>query len=121
MSSSKITSVAIIPARGGSKRIPGKNIKPFLGKPMISYSIGAARESGVFDRIIVTTDSQEIAEIAKEYGAEVPFIRPPELSDDHTDTDAVLLHAMAGSTVTGHRLTIFAAYIRLLLLSDPNI
>jgi pseudaminic acid cytidylyltransferase len=94
MSSSKITSVAIIPARGGSKRIPGKNIKPFLGKPMISYSIGAARESGVFDRIIVTTDSQEIAEIAKEYGAEVPFIRPPELSDDHTDTDAVLLHAI---------------------------
>lgn len=86
--------VAVIPARIGSKRIPKKNIRLFLGKPMISYSIEAAKESGVFDRILVSTDSAEIAEVAAKYGAEVPFMRPPELSDDHASTDAVLLHSL---------------------------
>jgi pseudaminic acid cytidylyltransferase len=86
--------VAVIPARIGSKRIPKKNIRRFLGKPMISYSIEAAIKAGVFDKILVSTDSAEIADIAKEYGAEVPFMRPAELSDDHTCTDAVVLHAL---------------------------
>ena len=85
--------VAVIPARGGSKRIPKKNIKPFAGQPMISYSISAAKNAGLFDRIIVSTDSDEIAEVAATYGAEVPFIRPPELSDDRTATAPVVTHA----------------------------
>ncbi|MFA6568252.1 MAG: pseudaminic acid cytidylyltransferase [Victivallales bacterium] len=90
----RTSNIAVIPARGGSKRIPGKNIRDFCGKPMISYSIEAAKASGVFDRIIVSTDCQKIAVIARNYGAEVPFMRTPELSDDHTDTDAVVLHAL---------------------------
>jgi pseudaminic acid cytidylyltransferase len=84
--------IAIIPARGGSKRIPGKNIKLFSGKPIISYSIEAAKISGLFEKIIVSTDSQKIAHTAKEYGAEVPFMRPKNLSDDFTPTAPVLLH-----------------------------
>ncbi|HBC87165.1 MAG TPA: pseudaminic acid cytidylyltransferase [Lentisphaeria bacterium] len=88
------SNIAIIPARGGSKRIPGKNKKVFCGKPMISYSIAAAKASGIFNRIIVTTDSQDIASMATGYGAEVPFMRPPELSDDHASTDAVVLHSL---------------------------
>ena len=86
--------VAVIPARGGSKRIPHKNIKPFCGKPMIAYSIEAAKDAGIFDRIIVSTDSEKIASTAKDFGAEVPFMRPCELADDHTGTDAVILHAL---------------------------
>jgi len=84
----------IIPARGGSKRIPKKNIRDFCGKPMIVRSIEAAKVSGVFEHIIVTTDSEEIAAVAREWGAEVPFMRPPELSDDHASTDAVIIHAL---------------------------
>ncbi len=87
-------SIAIIPARGGSKRIPRKNIKDFFGKPLIAYSIQTALESKLFDKIIVTTDDEEIAAIAKQYGAEVPFIRPRELSDDFTGTDDVVNHAL---------------------------
>ena len=86
--------VCIIPARGGSKRIPKKNIRDFCGKPMIARSIEAAKAAGIFDRIIVTTDAEEIAVVAKACGAEVPFIRPPELSDDHASTDAVVIHAL---------------------------
>lgn len=86
--------LAVIPARGGSKRIPGKNIKQFLGRPVIAYSINAARESKVFDRIIVSTDSTEIAEVARQYGADTPFLRPPELSDDHSPTIPVVRHAI---------------------------
>lgn len=86
--------LAIIPARGGSKRIPRKNIKPFCGKPMIAWSIEAALESGCFDRIIVSTDDDGIAEVARQYGAEVPFMRPLELSDDHTGTIPVIRHAI---------------------------
>lgn len=86
--------VAIIPARGGSKRIPRKNIRPFCGKPVIAYSIEAAQACGLFDRIICTTDSAEVADWAKRYGAEVPFQRPVELSDDYAGTDAVLVHAL---------------------------
>jgi len=86
--------VCLIPARGGSKRIPRKNIKPFFGQPMIAYSIRAAQESGLFDRIIVSTDDEEIAAVARESGAQTPFVRPPELANDHAGTGAVLAHAL---------------------------
>ena len=86
--------LAVIPARGGSKRIPRKNIKFFYGKPMIAWSVTAALRSGVFDTIIVSTDDAEIASVAQEYGAEVPFQRPAELSDDHTSTSPVIKHAI---------------------------
>ena len=86
--------VAIIPARGGSKRLPGKNIKHFLGKPIIAYSIEAALSLKLFDQVLVTTDSEEIAEVALEYSATVPFMRPPELSDDLTATAPVIEHAV---------------------------
>jgi len=86
--------IAIIPARGGSKRIPKKNIREFLGRPVISYSIEIANKSGLFERIIVSTDNDEIAEIAIKNGAEVPFKRPKNLSDDHTSTHDVISHAV---------------------------
>ena len=86
--------LAVIPARGGSKRIPRKNIKPFCGKPMIARSIEAALESGCFDRVIVSTDDAEIAEVARHYGADVPFMRPAELSDDYAGTVPVIRHAV---------------------------
>ncbi len=86
--------VAIIPARGGSKRIERKNIRCFAGKPMIAHSILAARQSGLFDRIIVSTEDVEIGRVAKECGAELPFMRPRELADDHTGTIPVIAHAV---------------------------
>lgn len=86
--------VAIIPARGGSKRISNKNIKLFSGQPIISYSIRVAQETELFDRVIVSTDSLEIAAIAREYGAEVPFLRPDELANDFAGTDEVICHAI---------------------------
>lgn len=85
--------IAVIPARGGSKRIPRKNIKLFCGKPMIVWSIEAAKTSGLFEHIIVSTDDAEIAEVARQWGAEVPFIRHEELSNDHAGTTAVITHA----------------------------
>jgi len=86
--------VCVIPARGGSKRIPKKNIKEFHGKPIIAYSIEAALESHCFDQVIVSTDDDEIAETAKKYGAQVPFSRPDELSDDYIGTIPVIKHAI---------------------------
>lgn len=86
--------IAVIPARGGSKRIPLKNIKLFAGKPIIAWSIQAAQNTGLFDRIIVSTDSLEIAKVAQEFGAECPFLRPKVLSDDFTGTNAVVKHAI---------------------------
>lgn len=82
--------LCIIPARGGSKRIPRKNIRPFLGTPIIAYSIRAAQESGLFDAVMVSTDDTEIAEVAGQYGAEVPFLRSPETATDYATTAAVL-------------------------------
>ncbi len=96
--------VAVIPARGGSKRIPDKNIKPFCGKPIIAYSIEAAKNAGIFDRIIVSTDSKEIASIAKDFGADIPFIRPVELADDFAGTDAVILHALKWLIKDGEKI-----------------
>lgn len=86
--------LAVIPARGGSKRVPRKNVKTFCGKPMIAWSIEAALESGCFDRVIVSTDDDEIAEVAVAHGAEVPFRRPAELADDFTPTVPVVAHAI---------------------------
>ena len=86
--------VAIIPARGGSKRIPKKNIKHFFGKPMIAWSIEAAFQSRCFDQIICSTDDDEIANIAQKYGAETPFIRPKDLSGDYIGTIPVIAHAI---------------------------
>tara|TARA_R110002073_G_scaffold80550_6_gene194041 strand:+ start:3047 stop:3736 length:690 start_codon:yes stop_codon:yes gene_type:complete len=86
--------VAIIPARGGSKRIPGKNIRPFCGQPIIEYSINAAVESGVFDHVIVSTDCDQIADVARQCGAEVPFQRPAELSGDTVGSNRVMKHAI---------------------------
>ncbi|MEZ9312026.1 pseudaminic acid cytidylyltransferase [Vibrio sp. 10N.286.49.F3] len=86
--------IAIIPARGGSKRIPRKNIKDFHGKPMIAYSIEAALTSGCFDKVIVSTDDAEIAEVARAYGADTPFLRPVNISDDYATTMDVMEHAI---------------------------
>ena len=93
--------LAVIPARGGSKRIPRKNIRPFAGKPMIAWSIEAARASGLFDRILVTTDDDEIARIATDFGAEAPFRRPAELADDYTPTIPVIAHAVEWQAAHG--------------------
>jgi len=86
--------ICVIPARGGSKRIPRKNIKTFNGKPIIAYSIEAAIESNCFDKVIVSTDDSEISKIAKVFGAEVPFIRPAEISNDFAATNPVIIHAV---------------------------
>jgi len=86
--------ICIIPARGKSKRIPKKNIKLFFGKPLIAYSIEVALKSNLFYKVIVSTDDKEIAKIAQHYGAEVPFIRPQELSDDFIGTNDVINHAV---------------------------
>lgn len=87
--------IAIITARGGSKRIPRKNIKPFLGKPILAYSIEAAIKSGLFDEVMVSTDDEEIAEIAKQYGAKVPFYRSEKTANDFATTNDVLLEVIA--------------------------
>ena len=86
--------IAIIPARGGSQRIPRKNIKMFHGKPLIAYSIEAAKASGCFKKIIVSTDDDEISEVAQEWGAEVPFLRPSNLADNFSTTLEVMQHAV---------------------------
>lgn len=83
--------IAIIPARGGSKRIPRKNIRPFCGQPMLAYAIQAAQKSGCFSKVVVSTDNKEIAEVARQLGAEVPFLRPANLADDHTGTTPVVI------------------------------
>lgn len=93
--------IAIIPARGGSKRIPKKNIKDFFGKPLIAYSIETALRSNLFEKVIVSTDDEEIASIAKKYGAEVPFLRPKELSDDFTGTGDVVNHVIEYLAIQG--------------------
>ena len=95
--------LAVIPARGGSKRIPRKNIMPFGGVPIIAWSIKAAIQSRCFDRIIVSTDDAEIAQVAQTHGAEVPFERPSELSDDHTGTIPVIAHAIDWQNQNGEQ------------------
>jgi pseudaminic acid cytidylyltransferase len=93
--------LAVIPARGGSKRIPRKNIKLFCGKPIIEWSIEAAQQSGCFDQVVVSTDDAEIAEVARQCGAQVPFMRPADLSDDQTGTTPVVAHAIGWFSAQG--------------------
>ena len=100
--SKSIQAVAIIPARGGSKRIPEKNFKPFAGRPIIAYSIAAARQTGLFSRVIVSTDSDKITEIAKSFGAEVPFSRPAEIADTEVDrSERGTVHHQVGGALGG--------------------
>jgi pseudaminic acid cytidylyltransferase len=96
--------IAVIPARGGSKRIPRKNIKPFHGKPMIAWSIEVAKGCGLFDRIIVSTDDEEITSVARRLGAEVPFTRPARLADDYAGTTEVIGHATQWALDAGWQL-----------------
>lgn len=97
--------LAVIPARGGSKRIPRKNIREFAGKPMIAHAIDAALRCGLFDHVLVSTDDDEIASIAIAHGAEVPFRRPEELADDHTPTVPVIAHAIQACQNMGWPVT----------------
>lgn len=97
--------LCVIPARGGSKRIYKKNTKSFLGQPIIAYSIKAALASGCFDRVIVSTDDNEIAQIAMKYGAEVPFMRPHELANDYAATLPVIKHAIEMIELQGKKVT----------------
>ncbi len=97
--------IAVIPARGGSQRIPKKNIKLFGGRPILAYSIEVARTSGLFDRVIVSTDDQDVTTIATQFGAEVPFVRPAELSDNFTGTNAVTKHAIEWLNERGTAIT----------------
>lgn len=114
--------VAVIPARGGSKRIPRKNIKQFAGKPMIAWSIEAALQSSCFDKVIVSTDDEEIASVASSYGAEVPFIRPADLSDDHTGTIPVIAHAIEWQSRNGiNASTVCCIYATAPLLESSDL
>jgi pseudaminic acid cytidylyltransferase len=97
--------IAVIPARGGSKRIPRKNIRMFCGKPIIAYSISAAQQTGLFDQVVVSTDDEEIATVAREFGATTPFIRPKEIADDFTGTNAVVKHAVAWFNAQSNEVT----------------
>lgn len=96
--------IAMIPARGGSKRIPRKNVRPFAGKPAIAHAIDAAKDANVFDLIIVSTDDEEIANVAKEHGASVPFIRPDDIADDHATTLDVIKHTLEWAQGVGHKV-----------------
>ena len=100
----RIKNIAIIPARGGSKRLPKKNLKYFLGKPIIAYSIETAIKTNLFDRVIVSTDNPAIAKSAIKYGAEAPFVRPKELSDDFTGTHEVMRHAVKWLENSGEKI-----------------
>ncbi|MFQ2707987.1 pseudaminic acid cytidylyltransferase [Aeromonas caviae] len=97
--------IAIIPARGGSKRIPHKNIRPFCGQPMLAYAIQAAQKSGCFSKVVVSTDDEEIAEVARQLGAEVPCLRPASLADDHTGTTPVVIDTIARLDALGIQTT----------------
>ena len=96
--------LAVIPARGGSRRLPRKNVRPFCGRPMIAWSIETARASGLFDRVIVSTDDAEIAATAEREGAECPFVRPAALANDHATTVEVLAHATGWGIAQGWTL-----------------
>lgn len=113
--------IAMIPARGGSKRIPKKNIKLFHGKPIIAYSIEAARACPSIDRVIVSTDDAEIADIAHQYGAEVPFIRPAELSDDHATTIDVIAHALKWGLSQGRVNALCCLYATAPFVTDDDL
>jgi pseudaminic acid cytidylyltransferase len=102
------TIIAIIPARAGSKRIPGKNIRLLAGRPVIAYTIAAARDSGLFERVVVSTDSPEVAEVARRFGAEVPFLRDANLADDFTPVSLVTVDALCRLDPVGDRFDVVA-------------
>lgn len=99
--------IAIIPARGGSKRIPRKNVKPFLGKPMLAYSIEAALATGLFDEVMISTDDEEIAEVARQYGAKVPFMRSAVTASDYATTADVLKEVLDNYRELGYEFDNF--------------
>jgi len=114
--------VAVIPARGGSKRIPRKNIKQFCGKPMIVWPINVAKQSKLFEHIIVSTDDEEIAEVAKSCGAEVPFMRPKQLADDYAGTTEVVSHAISWMYEQGWELeTVCCIYATSVFLDKDDL
>lgn len=113
--------VAVIPARGGSKRIPRKNIREFCGRPLLAYSIAAAHDSNVFDRVLVSTDDEEIAAVARTYGAEVPFLRPAPLADDHTPSMAVVKDAVERLAAAGVPVTYACQVYPTAPLLAPNL
>ena len=102
--------LCIIPARGGSKRIPRKNVKPFLGKPMLAYSIETAQKTALFDEIMVSTDDEEIAEVAKQYGAKVPFMRSAETANDFATTADVLKEVISKYMELGREFDNFCCF-----------
>lgn len=113
--------IAIVPARGGSKGLPGKNIKNLCGKPLIAYTLEAALKSKEIERVIVSTDSQEIASIAKQYGAEVPFLRPACLAEDESSAVDVYLHAVEYlMNLSGQSIPKFAVLLPTVPLRDEN-
>lgn len=101
MTADRASTIAVIPARGGSKRIPGKNIRPFLGVPLLARTIGCLQDSGLFDRIVVSTDCADVASVALGSGAEVPFTRPAGLAGDHAPTAPVISHAVEQLEIRG--------------------
>lgn len=107
-----MAALCIITARGGSKRIPKKNIKDFLGKPILAYSIEAALKSGIFEEVMVSTDDIEIAEIAKKYGAEVPFFRSEKTSNDYASTADVLNEVLDTYEAQGKYFDFFSCILR---------
>lgn len=102
------TAVALVPARGGSKRVVGKNVRPLAGHPLIAYTIAAARSSGVFDAVVVSTDSQAYAAVARHYGAETPFMRPAELAGDTSPDIEWVTHALSALASAGRRWDCFS-------------
>jgi N-acylneuraminate cytidylyltransferase len=112
--------IAIIPARGGSKRIRNKNVREFCGRPMIAWSIDAARNSSLFDQIVVSTDCSQIAEVARQCGARVPFMRPAELSDDHTPTIPVIRHAIEQLASAGRQADFVCCIYATAPFIEPN-
>lgn len=102
--------LCIIPARGGSKRIPRKNVKPFLGKPMLAYSIETAKKTGLFDEIMVSTDDMEIASVARQYGANVPFMRTEETANDFATTADVLIEVISKYKELGQEYDNFCCF-----------
>jgi len=114
--------IAIIPARGGSKRIPGKNIKDFLGKPIIAYVIETAIKSGIFDEVMVSTDSVEIADVARKYGAIVPFMRSDKTANDFATTAEVLSEVISSYEANGIKIkNACCIYPTAVLLSDKHL
>lgn len=102
--------LCIIPARGGSKRIPRKNVKPFLGKPMLAYSLEVALQTGLFDEVMVSTDDEEIAEVARQYGAKVPFMRSTETANDYATTGDVLKEVISKYQEQGQEFDYFCCF-----------